>query len=494
MRGQVRGPGALPLGGRPAPFCGGARVAGADSRAMAPIRALLALLLAAVAAADDRVTPRVLAPAVGGLAAAEARRGATLVAAHAGPCADALDALNEVVADWGKLLHACSVDVSADKASAAALNISPASLPSCTLRIVGAPAGDRGDPDEWPAFAGNVSDGKALQRWAFSLFPEAAATVASAAALGALAAHPATGAPRPVALLVSPHDSTPPLMHALAWHVRGVGYGVGAVPTTLADADLLAQLRVPTTKSTLLLAFVPPPDVAAKLAKEQGAPKGGGMAVQPFAGPLKFVVLDAWLRLAAPKVGLGDAGDDAASTTRSLADPTAAPVAIPRVGGQAALEALCPPSSRTLCVLAPLNPATPAGTAALDGLSEAAGAWGAQPVAFGWVGAAAGAALAAALGSDEAPTALVFSPAKARGIALEGPLTGEALSRLLDGVFSGAARAAPLVRAPRLDGKRGAEPKADDDEDGAAGDDGSDLDDVLAGGARRKAGGGRDEL
>jgi hypothetical protein len=482
-------------------------------------RLVLALLIGAALAltddadvndpTDDRVTPRVLAPlGAGGLEAVADRPGATLLALHAGPCPAALDALNEMIANWGTLLTAASVDVAADAAAAKELGVRASDLPSCALRLVGAPAGDdKPDPDEWPVWTGAADDGRGLQKFAFTLFPAAAVPVSTPAALAALAAAPDGAAPRAVGLLFSEGGATPPpLLNALAWHLKDVGYVFGSVPSNDA-ADLIAHFKVGPKFPTFALAFTPPADMRAKLeaagGEGKGTPAGGGLAVQPFGGPLRFVLLHAWLRVAAPQIGLvkGGAGGAAGSgaSSRGLADPAAPPVAVPRLAAQTDLAALCPPSRRALCVLASLDDTSAAGKTALTELASVAGAWAHQPVAFGYVDAAThGAALAAAGAhgvSPATPTALVYSPAKGRGVPLQAgePLTAASLGALLEAVFAGAARTHAIETLPDLDAAAaGSGAAAEGVEDEFS------LDDVLkeevAAAKPRRARGDREEL
>lgn len=473
---------------------------------------LLFLALAALAAAsttddvdpaDDRVTPRVLTPLpAGGLTAIAAAPGASLLALHAGACTSQLDALNEVIAHWGTLLHAAhSVDVEskAGAKTAKELGVAKKDVASCTLRVVGAPAGAaKPDPDEWPAFGKPVTnattDARPLQKWAFALFPADAAIVATPRELSALATGPAGS--RPVVLLFSEGgDAPPPLLNALAWHVGRLGYVFGSVPSASAP-DLVAEFKL-TKFPALALAFAPPAAMRARLekARDEDAPppSGGGLAVQQFGGPLKFVVLRAWLQLAAREIGLTQ--DSGSAGPRGLADPAAPPVDVQLLRTTADLTSLCPPSRRTLCVLAPVKSLdSPAGLA----LRAVAGAWAAQPVVFGAVPHASAAALAAALGdgASDPPAALVYSPAKLRGVALEDGMTVDGLTGLLERVFSGDARTVEMVALPDLD------KKSDGDStvaaDAAAGDE-FELGDVLkvdvGGGAKKKgAAGKRDEL
>ena len=443
----------------------------------------LALAVAAAAAAvdsddidpssDDRVTPRVLTPLpAGGLAAVASARGATLLALRAGDCAPQLDDLNEVVAHWGTLLTAHSVDVGG-KAGAAIgkeFGVSARAVPACSLHVVGAPAGEaKPDADEWSAYGKLIQnatqDGRALQKWAFSLFPPAAAIVTTPAELAALATGP-TG-PRPVALLFSEGDGAappPPLLDALAWHVQG--YTFAHVPV-LSSPALVTEFKL-TKFPAFALAFAPPEAMRERLEKARAMegggsgggtlpPPQGGLAVQPFGGPLKFVVLRAWLQLAAREIGVVrvEGGGDGAPASRGLADASAPPVDVPLVTTRAALAALCPASRRALCVLAPVvSLQSPEATA----LRAVAGVWAAQPVVFGALDSTrGGAVLAASLGEGATPpSALVYSPSKLRGVALEdGDLTVDGLSGLLERVFSGAARTLELAALPDAEAAAG---------------------------------------
>ena len=474
----------------------------------------LALAVAAAAAAvdsddidasnDDRVPPRVLTPLpAGGLAEVAAARGATLLALHAGDCAVQLDDLNEVVSHWGTLLTAHSVDVGGKDGAAIGkeFGVSARALPACSLHITGAPAGEaKPDADEWPAYGKLVQnatqENRPLQKWAFSLFPAAAAIVTTPAELAALATGP-TG-PRPVALLFSEggDGAPPPLLDALAWQVQG--YAVAHAPVASSPA-LVAEFKL-TKFPAFALAFAPPEAMRERLEKARAMegggsgggtppPPRGGLAVQPFGGPLKFVVLRAWLQLAAREIGVpgsgGGDGGDGAPVSRGLADPTAPPLDVPLVTTQAALAALCPASRRALCVLAPVaSLASPAAVA----LRSVAGAWTAQPVVFGALDSTrrGGAVLAASLGDGASPpAALVYSPSKLRGVALEGGEVTEAgLTDLLERVFSGAARTLELAALPDVEAAAvGSDAAAE------AAEDEFDLKDVLAvdvggGGAR----------
>lgn len=507
------------------------------------------------AAADDRATPRVveLVSDEAALDAVLSRPAATLLAFYDSrgkkkACRAELEAFNSAAVELGPLARAAAVDVSPPPAKAPKAGGGASLLPAsaveqflqkpgggpvdgaalgarpCDLQIVGVPAGgDKGEPDEWSVLKNEKKEGKATppppQPWASSralsrfitaTFPHAAMPVESEQAMAAMMAPP--GAPprspgstappklRPVALLFSDKNTIPPLMHALATNFGPLGFGVGVVPAT-AEA-MRKQFRVEKVPS-LVLAYVPPSEMAA--AKKSDPPQGS-LAVQGYRGPIKYALLDSWLRMAAPHVGVDLPADATASAAAGLLrgggpgtdggnERTLDDSSLPEI--RQALEPgdlaiICPPESKTLCVVVGLrggsDPKETRDPEALLATKRVAAAWSEQPLTFvavdasrrrgvggggggGGGGGENGRAALSSLGADpdEAPTAVVYSPAKLRSIPMpevEGGepqrLSEKSLNLLLDSVFTGRAVTRPVASRPEIEAAEVA-----DDDDGA---------------------------
>ena len=419
----------------------------------------------------------------------------------------------------------------------------------CDLQVVGVPAGnDKGEPDEWtllkaPSSGENkekketkASSGeekkekkekkketasasasppwassRALSRFITATFPPAAMPVESEQAMAALMTPPdapprapgSTAPPklRPVVLLFSDKDTVPPLMHALAVNFGPLGFGVGVVPA--AAEGMRKQFRVEKVPS-LALAYMPPPEM---LKKKSGGGGGGSpppqqqegaLAVQGYRGPIRYALLDSWLRMAAPHVGVELPEDATASAAAGLlrggggggssAKKSVDDSALPELRqalNPGDLAKICPPESKTLCVVVGLrggaDPRKTRDAEALLAARRVAAAWSGQPLSFCAVDASkstggSGRAALSALGvdPDEAPTAEVYSPAKLRSIPMPSSeadgapqrLSEKSLNALLDSVFTGRAVTRPVGSRPEIEKEAvGGGGDSDDDDD-----------------------------
>lgn len=510
------------------------------------------------AAADDRATPRVV-ELVSDEAALDdilSRPAATLLAFYDAKgkekaCNAELEAFNSAAVELGPLARAAAIDVSLSPSSKTskpskvdrkASSPLPASAVEqflqkpgggpvdgaafaekpCDLQIVGVPAGnDKGEPDEWAVLKKSDERKKGekdIQPWASSrslsrfitaTFPHAAMPVESEQALAAMMTPPdapprtpgsATTPPRlrPVALLFSDKNSIPPLMHALATNFGPLGFGVGVVPAS-AEA-MRKQFRVEKVPS-LALAYMPPPEMTAAAASKKTSSNvpQGSLAVQGYRGPIKYALLDSWLRMAAPHVGVDLPPEATASAAAGLLrgggvvgsagkksplDDRALPE-IKQALKPGDLAKICPPESKTLCVVVGLrggsDPKRTRDPEALLAAKRVAAAWSEQPLTFVAVDASSskrggggnGRAALSSLGvdPDEAPTAAVYSPAKLRSIPMPDVggepqgLSEKSLNSLLDSVFTGRAVTRPVGSRPEVEaGEVGASSPDDDDD------------------------------
>ena len=518
---------------------------------------------------DDRATPKVV-EVISDEASLEAvlsRPSATLLAffdshGQRDACSAELEAFNSAAVELGPLARAAAVDVHLPPSTSKKneKSLLPASAVEqflqkpgggpvdgaafveapCDLQVVGVPAGgDKGEPDEWsllstkkappggggkrkaaPASAADArpwASPRDLSRFITATFPPAAMPVESEQAMAAMMTPPdapprapgSTAPPRlrPVALLFSDKDGAiPPLMHALATNFGPLGFGVGVVPASA--EGMRKQFRVDKVPS-LVLAYMPPPEMAKTASdpkKKPQQPQQGSLAVQGYRGPIRYALLDAWLRMAAPHVGVELPADATASAAAGLlrggggglgAGGEKKPVddgALPEIEQASKpgdLARICPPGSKALCVVVGLrggsDPGKTRDAAALLATKRVAAAWSGQPLVFCAVDAAApsgagggggGRAALSSLGvdPDAAPTAVVYSPAKLRSIPMPEGADGEpqklsekSLNLLLDSVFTGRAVTIPVASRPEIEeevaaGGGGGDDDDDDDE------------------------------
>ena len=499
---------------------------------------------ASATADDDRATPKVVETISDEASLDEvmSRNSATLLAFYDSKgkkdaCLVELEAFNSAAVELGPLARAAAVDahlpLSSEKKNDKALlpasaveqflqkpgggPVDGASLAErpCDLQVVGVPAGgEKGEPDEWSVLKAEKSkdtastaataasaasrpwaSSRALSRFITATFPPAAVPVESEQAMAAMMTPPdapprtpgSTAPPklRPVVLLFSDKGTIPPLMHALATNFGPLGFGVGVVPATA--EGMRKQFRVEKVPS-LVLAYMPPPEMTAK--KAQGAPPQGSLAVQGYRGPIRYALLDSWLRMAAPHVGVELPADATASAAAGLlqgagakksVDDSALPE-IKQASKPGDLAKICPPESKTLCVVVGLrggaDPKKTRDAEALLATRRVAAAWSGQPLSFCAVDASSksgnGRAALSSLGvdPDDAPTAAIYSPAKLRSIPMPEGADGEpqklsekSLNLLLDSVFTGRAQTRPVVSRPEIDEEVSAAPAADGDDD-----------------------------
>lgn len=464
-------------------------------------------------------------------------------------CSKDLEAFNAAAVELGPLARAAAVDVhvsSKKEDKKKGFSFLPASAIEqflqkpgggpvdgaafaqrpCDLQVVGVPAGsgDKGEPDEWTllkaekkkkgsnaAAAAAASSqqqpwasSRALSRFITATFPPAALPVESEQAMAALMAPPdapprapgSTAAPppklRPVVLLFSDKDTIPPLMHALAVNFGPLGFGVGVVPAR-AEA-MRSQFRVEKMPS-LALAYMPTPEMLKKQSKgsKEVPPQQASLAVQGYRGPIRYALLDSWLRMAAPHVGVELPADATASAAAGLlrgggggakknaADNSALPE-LRQASKPGDLAKICPPESKTLCVVVGLrggaDPEKTRDAEALLAARRVAAAWSGQPLSFCAVDASktggSGRAALSALGvdPDDAPTAAVYSPAKLRSIPMPSKgadgapqgLSEKSLNALLDSVFTGRAVTRPVASPPEIE-REAARGDADEDDE-----------------------------
>lgn len=509
----------------------------------------------ASASDDDRATPKVV-ETISDEAALEgvlSRASATLLAffdsqGKEKACSAALEAFNAAAVELGPLSRAAAVDVFSSKKTKSSLPAAAVeqflqkpgggpvdgaafSAKPCDLQIVGVPAGnDKGEPDEWSVLLKSEKQQKedkktkdqpswassrALSRFITATFPPTAMPVESEQAMAAMMTPPdapprtpGSTAPvklRPVALLFSDKNTIPPLMHALATNFGPLGFGVGVVPAS-AEA-MRKQFRVEKVPS-LVLAYMPPPEMTKGQKKGQDLPQGS-LAVQGYRGPIKYALLDSWLRMAAPHVGVDLPEDATASAAAGLLRGVGVGVgggrnddkrktvddsSLPEIE-QALLPGdlakICPPDSKVLCVVVGLrgggDPKRTRDAEALLAAKRVAARWSEQPLAFVAVDASSSSSASKAGGSgsgraalsslgvdpDDAPTAAIYSPSKLRSIPLpaEGKdgepqkLDERSLNLLLDSVFTGRAVTRPVASRPEIEKAAAVGDDADDDDE-----------------------------
>lgn len=80
-------------------------------------------------------------------------------AANGKDCTSDIKKFNEIVAGWGRLVRAASVNLTGETVEEGSFGIDLARLrsQSCTLQITLAPFGEKGDPDEWALYEGGAS-------------------------------------------------------------------------------------------------------------------------------------------------------------------------------------------------------------------------------------------------------------------------------------------------------------------------------------------------
>lgn len=87
-------------------------------------------------------------------------------------CAAELKKLNEVVAGWGRLARAAAVNLTAEDVEEGSLGLDMGRLRAdpCSLHLALAPFGEKGDPDEWPAYTGESPRGICLYYYFVYMF------------------------------------------------------------------------------------------------------------------------------------------------------------------------------------------------------------------------------------------------------------------------------------------------------------------------------------
>ena len=131
---------------------------------------------------------------------------------------------------------------------------------------------------------------------------------------------------------------------------------------------------------------------------------------------------------------------------------------MPQLTDQAALQASCLDAGG-LCILAGLPADAAEAAAGGDGegkatplavLSALAAKRAGEPLAFGWVDAAAQPRFAAALGLGSPPTLAALAPRKRRYATFTGRFEEDAVGEWLDGLLAGRVRTSELGELPEL--------------------------------------------
>lgn len=341
--------------------------------------------------------------------------------------------------------------------------LSPAKLTAepCALHLVLLPYGEDKDSvgDYLLYKGGNLSDGKALQKWVTQDLPLLTQEVEGQDYRRFLTSPPEGEEPdykKPLLkmLLFTDKEEVPGVYKALALNHKDQGLSFGWIKSSRpANREVIKEFKISKIPSLILLRLVPngPPS------KEDGKEGSYGVQPLPYNGPIKYNAMAAWVKSVVTALGPKSKESDAEAAARL----------VPQVTDDASLNEHCF-GKGGICVLGLLS-SSPGATSSsssssprdekiIKALGSVALGKEGQPFSFTWIDAGKFRSVASAFGVSRAsdlPSVVALSSKKMRYALL--PLASSASSDLagevgtfIDGVLSGKIRTDLLQEAPKV--------------------------------------------